>query len=130
MDHAGLHLSGCCITPSTKERKLVESKLLAKPNPSTTANSPNENDDVINIGEYNIDGAPIESVQTTTSMMTDVVAPSTERGGVPGSIHPATRGTKYSVEASPVIRECSFSSIYNFDFSKNQTFMALSMHQT
>ena len=47
MDHAGLHLSGCCITPSTKERKLVESKLLAKPNPSTTANSPNENDDVI-----------------------------------------------------------------------------------
>ena len=81
MDHAGLHLSGCCITPSTKERKLVESKLLAKPNPSTTANSPNENDDVINIGEYNIDGAPIESVQTTTSMMTDVVAPSTEREG-------------------------------------------------
>ena len=78
MDHACLHLSGCCTTPSTKERKLVESKLLAKPNPSTTANSPNENDDVINIGEYNIDGAPIESVQTTTSMMTDVVAPSTE----------------------------------------------------
>ena len=88
MDHAGLHLSGCCTTPSTKERKLVESKLLAKPNPSTTANSPNENDDVINIGEYNIDEAPVDSRQipvgfgeTTTSMMTDVVAPSTERGG-------------------------------------------------
>ena len=78
MDHAGLHLSGCCTTPSTKERKLVESKLLAKSNLSTTANSPYENDDIINIGEYNIDGAPIESVQTTTSMMTDVVAPSTE----------------------------------------------------
>ena len=74
-------LSTCCTTPSTKERKRVESKLLAKPIPSTTANSPNENDDIINIGEYNIDGAPIESVQTTTSMMTDVVAPSTERGG-------------------------------------------------
>ena len=75
-----LHCSSRCTTP-TKERKLVESKLLAKPNLSTTANSPNENDDVINIGEYNIDGAPIESVLTTTSMMTDVVAPSTERGG-------------------------------------------------
>ena len=90
MDHAGLHLSGCCTTPSTKEQKLVESKLLAKPNLSTTANSPNEHeDDVISIGEYNIDGAPVESGQipvgfgeTTTLMMTDVVAPSTERGGV------------------------------------------------
>ena len=75
-----LHCSTRCTTP-TKERKLVERKLLAKPSLLTTANSPNENDDVINIGEYNIDGAPIESVQTTTSMMTDVVAPSTERGG-------------------------------------------------
>ena len=69
-----LHCSTRCTTP-TKERKLVESKLLAKPNPSTTANSPNEHvDDVISIGEYNIDDA-------TTSMMTDVVKPSTERGG-------------------------------------------------
>ena len=75
-----LHCSTRCTTP-TKERKLVESKLIAKPK-LTSANSPNEHvDDVINIGEYNIDGAPIESVQTTTSMMTDVVAPSTERGG-------------------------------------------------
>ena len=86
MDHAGLHLSGCCTTPSTKERKLVESKLLAKPNLSTTANSPNEHeDDVINIGEYNIDEIPVESGQTTTSMMTDIVAPSTERWGGPSS---------------------------------------------
>ena len=78
MDHAGLHLYGCRTTPSTKERKLVESKLIAKPK-LTTANSPNEHvDDVINIGEYNIDGVPVESGQTTTSMMTDVVAPSTE----------------------------------------------------
>ena len=82
-----LHYSTRCTTPSKKERKLVESKLLAKPNLSTTANSPNENDDVINIGEYNIDGAPVESEkpvgfgETTTLMMTDVVAPSTERGG-------------------------------------------------
>ena len=75
MDHAGLHLSGCCTTPSTKERKRVESKLLAKPNLSTTANSPNENDDVINIDVYDIDN------RITTSMMTDVVKPSTERGG-------------------------------------------------
>ena len=80
-------LSTCC-TPRTTERKLVESKLLAKPNPSTTANSPSEHeDDVISIGEYNIDGAPVESEkpvgfgETTTLMMTDVVAPSTERGG-------------------------------------------------
>ena len=65
-------LSTCCTTPSTKERKLVESKLLAKPNLSTTANSPNKHvDDIISIGEYNIDDA-------TTSMMTDVVKPSTE----------------------------------------------------
>ena len=80
-----LHYSTRCTTPSKKERKLVESKLLAKPNLSTTANSPNENDDIINIGEYNIDGAPVESVQTTTSMMTDVVAPSTERPPPPMS---------------------------------------------
>ena len=73
-----LHYSTCCTTPRTKERKLVESKLLAKPNLSTTANSPNENDDVINIGEYNIDGAPVGFGETTTLMMTDVVAPSTE----------------------------------------------------
>ena len=66
-----LHYSTRCTTP-TKERKLVESKLLAKPNLSTTANSPNENDDVINIDVYDIDN------RTTTSMMTDVVAPSTE----------------------------------------------------
>ena len=76
MDHAGLHLSGCCTTPSTKERKLVESKLLAKPNPSTTANSPNKHvDDVISIGKFKMN-------DDTTSMMTDVVKPSTERGGV------------------------------------------------
>ena len=67
-------LSTCCTTPSTKERKRVESKLLAKPNLSTTANSPNENDDVINIDVYDIDN------RTTTSMMADVVKPSTERG--------------------------------------------------
>ena len=48
-------LSTCC-TPRTTERKLVESKLLAKPNLLTTANSPNEHEDeVVNIGEYNID---------------------------------------------------------------------------
>ena len=73
MDHAGLHPSGCCTTP-TKERKLA----VAKPK-LTTASSPNKHeDDVINIGEYNIDGVPVKSGQTTTSMMTDVVAPSTE----------------------------------------------------
>ena len=76
MDHAGLHLSGCCTTP-TKERKRADSELRA--NLLTTANSPNEReDDVINIGEYNIYGVPVKSGQTTTSMMTDVVAPSTE----------------------------------------------------
>ena len=73
MEYAGLHLSGCCTTPR-KERKLA----VAKPK-LTTANSPNEHeDDVINIGEYNIDEIPVESGQTTTSMMTDIVAPSTE----------------------------------------------------
>ena len=66
MDHAGLHLSGCCTTP-TKERKLA----VAKPK-LTTANSPNEHEDeVVNIGDYNIN-------DDTTSMMTDVVKPSTE----------------------------------------------------
>ena len=66
-------LSTCC-TPRTTERKQASSKLIAKPK-LTTANSPNEHvDDVICIGEYNIDDA-------TTSMMTDVVKPSTERGG-------------------------------------------------
>ena len=100
-----LHCSTRCTTP-TKERKLVESKLLAKPNLSTTANSPYENDGVINIDVYDIDSGwlpnrgPVNSGQfrwkcqdegrilasqlmftsgqTTTSMVTDVVAPSTE----------------------------------------------------
>ena len=75
MDHACLHLSGCCTTPSTKERKLA----VAKPK-LTTANSPNEHEDeVVNIGEYNID-------DDTTSMMTDVVKPSTERGREKGGL--------------------------------------------
>ena len=66
--HAGL--STCC-TPRTTERKQASSKLIAKPK-LTTANSPNEHvDDVISIGEYNIN-------DDTTSMMTDVVKPSTE----------------------------------------------------
>ena len=60
-------LSTCCTTPSTKERKLA----VAKPK-LTTANSPNEHEDeVVNIGDYNIN-------DDTTSKMTDVVKPSTE----------------------------------------------------
>ena len=72
MDHAGLHLSGCCTTPSTKERKLVEIKLLAKPNPSTTANSPNEHvDEVVNIGEYNIDAGVWVQVEPKIASILD-----------------------------------------------------------
>ena len=81
-------LSTCCTTPSTKERKLA----VAKPK-LTTANSPNEHEDeVVNIGEYNIDAGEWVQVEPkiasildpenidddTTSMMTDVVKPSTE----------------------------------------------------
>ena len=64
-------LSTCCSTPRTTERMRASSKLIAKPK-LTTANSPNEHvDDVISIGEYNIN-------DDTTSKMTDVVKPSTE----------------------------------------------------
>ena len=69
-----LVLHSSCSTSRTTERKQVENKLLAKPNLPTTANSPNEHeDDVINIGEHNIDG-------NTISMMTAIVEPSIERG--------------------------------------------------
>ena len=84
MDHAGLLHSGSCTT-HTSERKRAEKKLLtAKPN-LLTENEHAENDseicatvcnkdDVINLGEYNID-------DDTTLMMTAIVQPSTKRGG-------------------------------------------------
>ena len=76
MEHAGLLHSGSCTTP-TKEGKRAESKLnQAKPNTLTENDSEIcatvcNKDDVINLGEYNIDDA-------TTSMMTAIVQPSTK----------------------------------------------------
>ena len=68
-------LSTCC-TPRTTERKQASSKLIAKPK-LTTANSPNEHEDDV-IAEVSIFPNFDIAAEATTSMMTDVVKPSTE----------------------------------------------------